>query len=152
MLNCDRRLSVRMLSDECNILKSTVYRIVAEDLGTRQICAVTHRLQCHGVLSETRFGNTAPATVQPLLGATGLLLVPGDQDGAQGPPFRDFGRRQKSDDEVLEEDSRQRLRGSVQLLGKTLAPVFRRERKLFWIILDTSTFICNKYLFFPGVI
>lgn len=39
MLNSDRRLSVRMLADECNIPKSTVHRIVTEDLGMRKICA-----------------------------------------------------------------------------------------------------------------
>jgi len=39
MLNTDRRMSVRMLAEKCNVPRSTVHRIVTENLGMRKICA-----------------------------------------------------------------------------------------------------------------
>ncbi|GFU45114.1 hypothetical protein NPIL_25551 [Nephila pilipes] len=45
MLNSDRRLSIRILTDECNIPKSTVHRIGNDDLGMWKIFAKKLELQ-----------------------------------------------------------------------------------------------------------
>ncbi|XP_014487170.1 PREDICTED: putative uncharacterized protein FLJ37770 isoform X2 [Dinoponera quadriceps] len=39
LLNCDRRLSVRLIAQELHLVKSTVYSIVTDDLQMRKVCA-----------------------------------------------------------------------------------------------------------------
>ncbi len=39
VLNSDRRLSVRLIADKCNMSKDSVHRILTEDLQMRKICA-----------------------------------------------------------------------------------------------------------------
>ena len=71
--------------------------------------AITWRLHHDNAPSHTAFivteylAKRSVATLpQPPYSPAGLLYFLEDQEGTQRPPFRDFGSRQRSDDEVLE--------------------------------------------------
>lgn len=105
--------------------------------------AVAERRHCHGVLSETRCGNTAPTLIQPWLITIGLLLVAEDQ-GIQVPPFREVVKQVTT--RCLKEIPATLSRMS-SATGKNAGAVARHERKLLWRILVACTFICNKSFF-----
>lgn len=87
-----------MLADDFNILKSTVQRIVIEDMCMQKI---SFKL-LPKVMSYTAFIVTEyvakrgmatlpqPPRRQVRLRSTELLVTE-NQEGIQGPPFRDFG-------------------------------------------------------------
>lgn len=118
-----------MPADDFNILKSTVHRIVNEDMCMRKIrFKLLPKVPLCTVFIVTWYiANRDVATLpqQVRLRST-ELLVPENQEGIQGPPFRDFGNCQRSNDEVFEGGPRGRIPGCIQRLGKTRAPVSLR--------------------------
>lgn len=93
-LTSDRRQIVKMLGSPEKALKQsdTLQQYLASSAWQR---AIANHLHFHKVLSKTWCGNTVPASVQSRLGTIGLL-VPEDQDGTQGPLFRNFESHQRN--------------------------------------------------------
>jgi predicted nuclease of restriction endonuclease-like RecB superfamily len=54
MLKRDRRLTLRMMPDELNIIKETIRQILYEDLRKRKICA---KFVPHGLTDEQKQRN-----------------------------------------------------------------------------------------------